>query len=128
MLYLWDQNPVSYCSFGSHRWISRSIALLYTCWRYCVRNISVLPVCLIKVSLRVIFLAFCRHKGMLHFRIFSDYIYIQNLVDLQVLNKNVSFCNRNSNILASVYSIFQQNFDKVYFWYLEGFWTLNTPP
>jgi len=37
---------------------------------------------------------------------FSDYIYIQNPVNLQILNKNVSFCG---------YKIFQY-IQKYYFW------------
>ncbi len=41
---------------------------------------------------------------MLHFRMLFDYIYIQNPIGLQALNKDVFFYKRNSNILALVFT------------------------
>jgi hypothetical protein len=56
--------------------------------------------------MQVIFLGFCRHKIMLHSRMFSDYNYTQNPVGLQVLNKNVSFCGYKIRFLDGIYRYF----------------------
>jgi hypothetical protein len=49
----------------------------------------------------------------------------------EVLTKKLYLCKliyEESSILPSVCSIFQQDFDKVYFWYHGVFQLRNTPP